>query len=578
MKLGKHRYIAFSLAVGGILLLGLSLLLDEAPQIVRAASGTPGYNDVWGNTSEVLWRHTHLTPVVTSDPLARITASPQDFDRDGYADLAIGVPYENVGSTTDAGNVSVIYGTSGGLTGTADEYWQQNYLDGSDAEPVEYFGRALAVGDFDGDGYFDLAVGVPYEDVGSVGQAGAVNVIYGTDVGGLDVAGNQYWNQNEPNVDGTAEEDDHFGYALAVGNFDGDSYDDLAIGIPDENIDDLVDGGMVYILYGTSDGLSTAQDQIWHQGDAREAGDQYGQALAAGDFDGDGYDDLAVGAPSEDLGSVLNTGAVNIYYGSFNGLAYRANYSFWHQNSMEIEDTADEGDYFGSSLTTGDFNGDGYDDLGVGVPYEDVGSPSVVDTGAVNVLYGSSAGITGTNSDYWHQDAGIGSINEGDDRFGFALTAGDFDGDRYADLAVGVPYEDWDEENCGIVQVLYGTTGGLTATGYQVWRQNYSTVNGVEEVDDQYGYALAAGNFDGDKYVDLAIGIPYESIGSADQAGAVNVIYGSNSGLTVTGDQLWRQGDDGLQGTAETGDRFGFALAAIPIVRHKVYMPLVLKD
>lgn len=214
----------------------------------------------------------------------------------------------------------------------------------------------------------------------------------------------------------------------------------------------------------------------------------------------------------------------------------------------------------------------------MGAPYEDVGSPAVADTGAVNVLYGSSAGITDSGSDYWHQNAGIGSINESDDRFGFSLTAGDFDGDGYADLAVGTPYEGWDEEDCGIVQVLYGTTGGLTATGYQVWRQNYSTVEGTEEEDDRYGYALAAGDFDGDKYVDLAIGIPYESIGSVDQAGAVNVIYGSASKLTVTGDQLWYQGSDGLQGTTETGDRFGYALAAIPIVRYKVYLPLVLRN
>ena len=82
---------------------------------------------------------------------APLSASPRDFDGDGYADLAIGVPYENVGSTTDAGSVSVVYGTSAGLSGTSDEYWQQNYLDGSDAETYEYFGRALTVGDFDGE-------------------------------------------------------------------------------------------------------------------------------------------------------------------------------------------------------------------------------------------------------------------------------------------------------------------------------------------------------------------------------------------------------------------------------------------
>ncbi len=502
-----------------------------------------------------------------------------DFDGDRYFDLAIGVPYENVDATTDAGSVSVVYGTSGGLSGVRDEYWQQNYLDGSDSEASEYFGRALAVGDFDGDGYFDLAVGVPYEDVGSVGQAGAVNVLYGTDAGGLDVAGNQYWNQNEPNVDGDAEEDDHFGHALAAGDFDGDGYDDLAIGIPDEDIGSVVDAGAVQVMYGTSGGLTAIGDKVWNQEGAVETGDLYGRTLAAGDFDNDGYDDLAVGVPYEDLGSTLNTGAVEIYYGSAGGLTTRVSNDFWHQGRTGVADAVEENDLFGSALTTGDFDNDGYDDLVVGVPYEDAGSPAVSNAGAVNVLYGSSGGITGSGSDFWHQDAsGVGSLNEEADRFGFALTAGDFDGDGDADLAVGVPYEHWNLEDTGIVQVLYGTTGGLSAVGDQVWRQDVTGIAGTEEAGDRFGYALAAGDFDGNGYVDLAIGVPYESVGSEDQAGAVNVIYGSDMGLTATGDQMWWQGDDGLQGAAETGDRFGYALAALPLPAHTVHLPLVLRD
>ncbi len=518
-----------------------------------------------------------LALIAGSGPLS---AGPRDFDDDGYADLAIGVPYENVGSTTDAGSVSVVYGTSAGLSGASDEYWQQNYLDGSDAETYEYFGRALTVGDFDGDGYFDLAVGVPYEDVGSVSQAGAVNVIYGTSVGGLDVAGNQYWNQDESGVVGAAEESDHFGSALAAGDFDGDGYDDLAIGVPDEDIGSVVDAGGVQVMYGSASGITATGDKVWNQEGAAETGDQYGDAVAAGDFDNDGYDDLAVGIPSEDLGAITNTGAVEIYYGSASGLITRVSNDFWHQDRSGVADTADAYDLFGSALTVGDFDGDDYADLAVGVPYEDVGSPAVVNAGAVNVLYGSSTGIVGSGSDYWHQDSsGIGSLTEENDRFGFALTAGDFDDDGYADLAVGVPYEHWNDPDTGIVQVIYGSADGLSAVGDQLWRQDVTDIEGGEEADDRFGYALAAGNFDGDEYADLAIGVPYEAIGTTDQAGAVNVLYGSDLGLTADGDQLWYQGNNGLQGTAETGDRFGYALAAIPTVEQpKVYLPMVLTD
>jgi hypothetical protein len=509
-----------------------------------------------------------------------LSASPRaDFDGDRHSDLAIGVPYENVSSATDAGSVSVVYGTSTGLSGTADEYWVQDYLAGSNSETYEYFGRALAVGDFDGDSCFDLAVGVPHEDVGSVNQAGAVSVIYGTTSGGLDVAGSQYWNQDESGMDGAAETDDHLGWCLAAGDFDDDGYDDLAIGVPDEDIGSVVDAGAVQVMYGTANGLTATRNEIWDQGDGVEEGDQFGKALAVGDFDGDGYDDLAVGIPSEDLVSIPDTGAVEIYFGSATGLTTRVTNDLWHQDRTGVADTADDYDFFGSSLTAGHFNGDNYADLAIGVPYEDVGSPAIVNAGAVNVLYGTATGVTGVDSDYWHQDvSGIGSIAEEEDRFGFALTAGDFDGDGHADLAVGVPYEHWNDPDTGIVQVLFGSANGITAVGDQLWRQDITGVLDVEEPDDRFGYALAAGTFDDDEYIDLAIGVPYEAIGTIEQAGAVHVLYGSQWGLDTPGNQFWYQGGGGLQGTAETGDRFGFALAAVPRGRNYAYLPLILRD
>jgi hypothetical protein len=512
------------------------------------------------------------------DPTA-IKANPNDFDGNNISDLAVGVPYENVGSTTDAGSVTVIYGVTGGLSGNGNEYWQQNYLDGSNAENFDDFGESLVVGDFDGDEIYDLAVGVPYEDVGSVGQAGAVNIIYGSSSGGLDSDGNQYWNQDEPGIRGACEAGDHFGHALAAGDFNGDGYDDLAIGVPEEDIDSLVDAGAVQVLYGTTDGLSADGDEFWNDEGAAEAGDLYGSALAAGDFNMDGYDDLAIGIPSEDLGSIGNAGAVEILYGSGTGLKQRVVNDFWHQGRSGVADTEDANDFFGSSLSTGDFNGDGYSDLAVGVPFEDQSGHA--DAGAVNVFYGSTTGITSDGCDFWHQDVEtIHSLIEADDRFGFALTSGDFDGDGHDDLAVGVPYEHWLDTDTGIVQVLYGTAEGLTDIDNQLWRQDIAGIEGSEEADDRFGYALAAGDFNGDGYHDLAVGVPYEAIDSTDQAGAVNVIYGSENKLTADGDQIWYQGYEGLQGTPELGDRFGYALAAIvhPKDEISIYLPLVLNE
>ena len=138
-----------------------------------------------------------------------------------------------------------------------------------------------------------------------------MHVIYGNNSGGLSISGDQFLHQATLYVEGSAELSDHFGYSVAVGNFNGDAYDDLAIGIPHEDFEygpTIENAGSVIVIYGSSSGLSPTAvlpDQMWHQDstdiiDSVEAYDWFGFALAAGDFDSDDYDDLAIGAPGED--------------------------------------------------------------------------------------------------------------------------------------------------------------------------------------------------------------------------------------------------------------------------------------
>src|SRR6266540_1729265 len=184
--------------------------------------------------------------------------------------------------------------------------------------------------DFDNDGFADLAVGVS-EDVGAIGDAGAVNVLYGA-AGGLTGAGSQLFTQASPEVAGIAEAGDSFGYALAAGDLDGDGFVDLAIGVPGE--DTAINGvGAVNVLYGGVDGLSGAGSQLFTQASpgmvgTAEDGDQFGQALAVGDFDGDGVADLAVGVPGEGLGATSSAGAVNVLKGAAGGLTSSGSQQF----------------------------------------------------------------------------------------------------------------------------------------------------------------------------------------------------------------------------------------------------------
>ena len=142
------------------------------------------------------------------------------------------------------------------------------------------------------------------------------------------------------------------------------------------------------------------------------------QADLNADFNNDGYADLAVGAPGESIGSIVNAGAVNVLYGSATGSTGTGS-QFFTQNTAGVGSTAEAGDTFGNALGVGDFNNDGFADLAIGAPGE---SSSRREVGAVNVLYGSAAGLTGTGSLFFTQDSpGVGSNAETNDSFGFAL-------------------------------------------------------------------------------------------------------------------------------------------------------------
>ena len=280
------------------------------------------------------------------------------------------------------------------------------------------------------------------------------------------------------------------------------------------------------------------------------------------DFNGDGFDDLAIGIPYEDVGSVTNAGAVAVLYGTGTGLS-SANDQFWTQNSSGVADFAETEDYFGAALAAGDFNRDGWDDLAIGAPREDVGT--IADAGVVHVLFGSARRLTAKGDQFWTQDdTGLAEAMEDGDAFGDALTAGDFDNDGFVDLAIGIIDEDVGSVlRAGGVNVLYGSAAGLTDVGAQFWSQDSSGVEGAAEEADGFGRGLAAGDFNNDGRDDVAIGVPHEDIGELQLAGCVNVLYGLNGdGLNAANDQLWSQDSAGIEGAAESIDVFGAALSS----------------
>jgi hypothetical protein len=496
-----------------------------------------------------------------------------DFNGDGYADLAIGIPTEDRnGLVTDNGAIQILYGTADGLNAENNQFWTQENILGVSL-PDEQFGFALAIGDFDGDGTSDLAVSSPGEGRDGMTNVGQVDIIYGYPGTGLTENGTQSFGQGLNGIGGLAEEGDRFGEALISGDFNGDGFADLAVGSSKEGLesDGITEMGAVNVIYGSADGLQAADDIIFHHGlesvDLEPAsGDYFGAALASEDFDGDGFDDLAVGIPGYDILGVDNVGAVMVFQGSDAGISLLGE-TAWRQGENSVQGNPETHDSFGTVLAAGDFDGNGVGDLVVGVPDEDVdnGVGDETDAGAVHVLFGSAigGGLSGANDLILYQGLdGILGSPETLDRFGQALIAADFNGDGVDDLAVGVPFQDGDHLNQGYVQVLYSNGSTLSTDGQDLWAQGL--VTGAPEVDDLFGYTLTAGDYDGDGFTDLVVGVPFEDVlvnaVTETDAGALQVIYGSGGGLTVVDNQIWYQESADIPDDSEMNDRFGWAL------------------
>jgi hypothetical protein len=445
-------------------------------------------------------------------------------------------------------------------------------------------GNAVATGDFNGDGYDDLAVGVPGRAVDNHDNAGEVYILHGGSGGIVGKSFVQSWNQDSAGVVSVPNNGNLFGSTLVTGDFNGDGNDDLAIGIPGEIVRGHSGAGAVTVLYGSPFGLTgSGSHYITQEAVGLTSANQefFGSALAAGDFNGDGFDELAIGAPAETVGGHPSAGLVVVIGSSAAGLNLNAR-TFLHQDLPGTRNQAENGDSFGFALATGNFDNDAFDDLAIGVPYEDVSG--VVNAGGVQVFYGST---TGLRFDVFFSQAGFAGgedlrgVPEAYDHFGYALAAGDFDGNGTDDLAVGVPGEDVGSTvDAGAVNILYGTTFlglGLTWGNNQLIEQEAFNPTGGRlpsdsEAGDQFGRALATGDLDGDGFAELIVGAPGEDLGgSVNEAGTAFVVRGSASGLTSAGARQIYPGIGEFdpiageavtaEGTPAANDRFGATLA-----------------
>ncbi len=304
----------------------------------------------------------------------------------------------------------------------------------------------------------------------------------------------------------------YFGYVVAAaGDVNGDGFDDVVVGAPMFD-NGHVNEGAVFVFHGSATGLSPTHD--W-TAESNQANAQFGSSVAtAGDVNDDGYADVIVGAHSYD-NPESNEGSAFIYHGFATGLSATPN------RTLDSPSDQAEGSFGYSVATAGDVNNDGYADVIVGARSYD--NPES-NEGSAFIYHGSATGLSATPNRTLDSPS-----DQAEGSFGYSVaTAGDVNNDGYADVIVGAPNLDNPEANEGTVFIFHGSNTGIGST------PNRTLDSPSDQAGCAFGYSVAsAGDVNGDGYADVVVGAPTCDNGESDE-GVIFIYHGSNTGLGTT--------------------------------------------
>ena len=483
-----------------------------------------------------------LSGVAASDGAGFSVAAAGDINGDGYADVIVGARADVNG--VDSGASYVVFGKGSGFAANTN----LSSLDGSTGFRLsggaagDWSGFSVAsAGDINGDGYADLIVGAPWADPHG-NFSGASYVVFGKASGfAANLALSALNGSNGFKLSGQAANDQAGRSVASAGDFNGDGFDDLIVGAWAASPNGS-NSGSSYIVYGKAAGFDTNIDLstlntntgVRLDGGPGPMGDWAGFSVAsAGDVNGDGYDDVIVGARmASPHGNA--SGASYVVFGKVSGLAATLDLTTLNgSNGFKLSGEAVNDQAGRSVASAGDVNGDGFADLIIGANYASSGSYS----GASYVVFGKASGFA-ANLDLSTLNGSNGFKLSGSpfDQSGYSVaSAGDVNGDGYDDLIVGARFADSNGLDAGASYVVFGKASGFAAT------VDLSSLNGTTgfklsgaSASDLSGWSVAsAGDVNGDGYDDLVIGAYGADANGAD-SGAAYVVFGAAFGGTVT--------------------------------------------
>ncbi|MBK8497375.1 MAG: FG-GAP repeat protein [Flavobacteriales bacterium] len=429
---------------------------------------------------------TLLGPIISSQ-FGRAVSTAGDLNGDGYSDVVVGAPSGAMGQNNE-GIVYVYYGSSAGLSTVPGIVLQSDQVSAN-------FGYSVSTaGDVNGDGYSDLLVGAQtWEDNVAEAQEGAVFVYHGSAAGITSTPAIIL----QSNVTLT-----YMGFSVAcAGDINNDGYSDIIAGAPYANFPSSLEGA-AYVFLGSATGLTNVPHKRLER---NQGGAQFGVSVTgAGDVNGDGYSDIAVGAFGYDVVS-SDQGIVCIYHGSATGLAAGANPA----PNLTINSIGYSSNTGWCVSRAGDVNGDGYSDLAVGDWRGQVaGGP--VEEGSVLVYHGSATGLASIPST-------ILESNQANALYGRSVsTAGDVNGDGYADLIVGAVTASYGQAGEGAAFLYLGSPAGIATTYLYRYEMNLAGGNMGESVQ-------TCGDVNGDGYSDVIVGLKLSDRAVVYHGGPYNV-------------------------------------------------------
>ncbi len=439
-------------------------------------------------------RTQHQIRVRASDAAGNITTTTsisvrkgnnRDVNGDGYGDVVVGAFKD----TAYRGKVFIFHGSGAGIT-SVDTTTAARIIQGATMPaPTSRFGRNAALGDFNGDGFADVAVAATVYN----GSQGATYIFHGGP-GGITAIDTTAANQT---IVGNGTE--AFSSPLAAADINADGYSDLLAGA----VSASASLGMAYLFYGGASGIATATSTaapVKFQGEA--ATGQFSSSIVTGDFDNDGFSDVAIGAPAVST----NFGRAYLFYGTAGGFAPGTYTATFPGNTIS---TGAANNFMGGSMAAGDINGDGATDLVMG------GYGAAASASLLRVFYGATSSRPLQNNTAPIATT-ITEVTNGV-FFTTAIAISDTNSDGFEDVMVGAHGA---AINAGYAAIFFGQAAPLSVTtpaaaGYMR--------TGLTAVGEQFARGLGTSDVNGDGYPDMLIGANFVST----DAGRAFIFHGA---------------------------------------------------